>query len=81
MRDPEMCFELSFADGIADLNPFYYCNDFIGCEQWSRFVTGSDYVYVCALRRQHVSFAKVWNRNLQWQGIVEAFKAQQQRAA
>ena len=45
MRDPEMCFELSFAGGIADLNPFYYRNDYIGCEQWSRFITGTDYAY------------------------------------
>ena len=45
MRDPEMCFELSFAGGVADLNPFYYRNDYIGCEQWSRFITGSDYGY------------------------------------
>ena len=77
MRDPEMCFELSFAGGIADLNPFYY----IGCEQWSRFITGTDYAYVCDLHRQHVSFAKVWNRNLQSQGFAEAFERQRKQAA
>ncbi len=36
MRDPEMCFELGFDGGIADLNPFYYRNDSVGVEQWSR---------------------------------------------
>ena len=75
MRDPEMCFELSFAGGIADLNPFYYRQDYVGCEQWSRFITGTDYSYSSDLHRQHVSFAKVWNRNLQMQGFVEGVRA------
>jgi hypothetical protein len=81
MRDPEMCVELSFAGSIADLNPFYYRPDYLGCEQWSRFITGNDYAYVCELHRQHVSFAKVWNRNLQSQGFAEAFEQQRKQAA
>ena len=81
MRDPEMCFELSLAGGIADLNPFYYCNDLIGCEQWSRFITGTDYAYQRELHRQHVSFAKVWERNLHSQGFAQAFDRQQKVAA
>ena len=81
MRDPEMCFELSFAGGIADLNPFYYRNDYIGCEQWSRFITGTDYAYARLLHRQHVSFARVWDRNLQAQGFLEAFDGQRKQAA
>ena len=32
MRDPEMCFELR--DG--ELDGFYYRNDYVGVEQWSR---------------------------------------------
>ena len=81
MRDPEMCFELSFAGGVADLNPFYYRNDYTGCEQWSRFMTGTDYAYHCELHRQHVSFAKVWDRNLHSQGYAEAFEQQRRQAA
>jgi hypothetical protein len=38
MRDPEMCFELGLAGG-AHLNPFYWRNDYVGIEQWSRFIT------------------------------------------
>ena len=80
MRDPEMCFELSFAGG-PDLNPFYYRNDYAGCEQWSRFITGADYAYHRELHRQHVAFARVWNRNLQSQGFAEAFAQQRRQAA
>ena len=32
MRDPEMCFELRG----GELDPYYYRNDFVGVEQWSR---------------------------------------------
>ena len=35
MRDPEMCFELGIAGG-AHLSAFYYRNDYVGVEQWSR---------------------------------------------
>jgi hypothetical protein len=81
MRDPEMCFELSFAGGIADLNPFYYRQDYIDCEQWSRFITGTDYSCSPDLHRQHASFSKVWDRNLRSQGFIEAFERQRQQAA
>jgi hypothetical protein len=37
MRDPEMCFELVTAEG-PHLDPFYFRNDYIGLEQWSRCV-------------------------------------------
>ncbi len=37
MRDPEMCFELGFADG-PELNPFFYPNDYAGVEQWKNSV-------------------------------------------
>ena len=80
MRGPEMSFELSFADG-PDLNPFYYRNDYLGCEQWSRFITGTDYAYSRELHRQHVSFARVWDRNLQSRGFLEAYERQEQQAA
>jgi hypothetical protein len=39
MRDPEMCFELGMAGG-EHLNPFYYRQDYLGIEQWSRTIHG-----------------------------------------
>lgn len=72
MRDPEMCFELGLAGG-AHLNPFYWRNDYVGIEQWSRFITGTDYAFHRQLYMQHVDFAKVWDRNLRAQGFAEAF--------
>ncbi len=71
MRDPEMLFELE-ADG--GLNPFYYLNDYLGVEQRSRYLEGTAYVSRRELYLQHVSFAKVWDRNLQSQGYPRAFR-------
>ena len=71
MRDPEMCFELGFAGG-AHLDPFYWRIDYVGVEQWSRFITGTDYCFLRELFMQHVDFAKVWDRNLRAQGFAEA---------
>ena len=79
MRDPEMCFELELAGG-AHLNPFYWRNDHVGVEQWSRFITGTDYAFHRELFQQHISFAKVWDRNLRSQGFAEAFERQRQHA-
>ena len=77
MRDPEMCFELGLAGG-AHLNPFYWRNDYMGVEQWSRFITGTDYAFHRELFQQHVSFVKVWDRNLRSQGFARAFEQQRQ---
>jgi hypothetical protein len=77
MRDPEMCFELGFA-GEAHLNPFYYRQDYVGVEQWSRFIADTDYSVHRALYRQHIDFAKVWDNNLRSQGFAEAFERQRQ---
>ena len=77
MRDPEMCFELGLAGG-AHLDPFYWRNDYLGVEQWSRFITGTDYAFYRELFQQHISFAKVWDRNLRSQGFAEAFEQQRQ---
>jgi hypothetical protein len=76
MRDPEMCFELGFADGPT-LDPFYYRNDYVGLEQSSRDIVGTSYVYLGALHQQHERFAKVWDNNLRLQGFAEAFERQQ----
>jgi len=76
MRDPEMCFELGFAGG-AHLNPFYYRNDYLGVEQWSRTIVRDHYVYLTSLHGQHERFAKQWDNNLRLQGFAEAFAEQQ----
>lgn len=79
MRDPEMCFELGLAGG-AHLSAFYYCNDYLGVEQWSRNVVDGNYIHLIALHAQHESFAKTWDNNLRLQGFAEAFERQSPRA-
>ena len=74
MRDPEMCFEL----GRAYLDPFYFRNDYLGVEQWSRLIDGTNYVIHSELHRQHDQFAKQWDNNLRLQGFAQAFERQQQ---
>ena len=71
MRDPEMLFELE-ADG--ELSPFYYRNDYVGVEQRSRYIDSGMHVTHRALFIQHVSFAKVWDRNILSQGYLRAFR-------
>ena len=74
MRDPEMMFELEKGE---NLNPFYWRNDYVGVEQWSRFVTDGQYVSHTKLHRQQEEFAKQWEINLRSQGFAEAFERQQ----
>ncbi len=76
MRDPEMCFELGLAGG-AHLSPFYYRNDYLGVEQWSRTIERDHYVYLANLHDQQERFAKQWDNNLRLQGFAEAFERQQ----
>ena len=72
MRDPEMCFELGLP-GDTLLSAFYFRNDYLGIEQWSRFISEGRYVRHVELYRQHESFAALWDKNLSEQGFVEAF--------
>ena len=72
MRDPEMCFELGFAGG-AHLNPFYWRNDRVGIEQWSRLIRDGNYCFHPQLHEQHERFAKLWDKNLAAQRFVEVF--------
>ena len=69
MRDPEMCFELGFAAG-PHLSAFYFRNDYLGVEQWSRDVVDGNYVHRIDLHRQHESFAETWDDNLRLQGFL-----------
>ncbi len=72
MRDPEMCFELGFAGG-AHLNPYYWRNDYVAIEQWSRFTSDGLYRFHTQLYEQHERFAKLWDRNLRQQGFADVF--------
>lgn len=67
-----MCFELGFAGG-AHLNPFSWRNDYVGMEQWSRFIRDGMYCYDRELHVEHERFAKLWDKNLRAQGFVDAF--------
>jgi hypothetical protein len=80
MRDPEMCFELGFAAG-PHLDPFYYRNDYVGVEQWSRFINEDRYVCHIQLHTEHQRFATLWDKNLRQQGFVEAFARQRAQHA
>src|SRR5581483_5004234 len=68
MRDPEMCFELGLACG-APLSAFYFRNDYLGVEQWSRNIVRGNYVHLIALHEQHQRFAETWDNNLRMQGF------------
>jgi hypothetical protein len=72
MRDPEMCFELALVGG-EHLDPFYWRNDYMAVEQWSRNIVRNQYVHLVELHEQHVHFAKTWDNNLRLQGFAEAF--------
>jgi hypothetical protein len=72
MRDPEMCFELGFAGG-AHLDPFYWRNDYVAVEQWSRNIVRERYVHLIQLHEQHQQLAATWDNNLRLQGFSEAF--------
>jgi hypothetical protein len=72
MRDPEMCFELGLSGG-SHLDPFYWRNDYIAVEQWSRSIIREHYVCLMELHEQHQRFAKAWDHNLRWQGFAEVF--------
>ena len=74
MRDPEMCFELSHpVGGSLTLDPFYWRNDYVGIEEWSREVVNGYYYALLDLHERHRSFARMWDNNLRLQGFMEAF--------
>ena len=78
MRDPEMCFEVSGRWGRdVSLSPYYYRNDYLGVEQWSRSNDGKHYTFDPKLYDQHQNFAALWDKNLRDQGFIEALAKQQ----
>jgi hypothetical protein len=76
MRDPEMCFELGLAGG-PHLSAFHFRNDYLGVEQWGRYVVDGNYIHLIGLHKQHESFATTWDNNLRLQVFLEAFERQQ----
>ena len=70
MRDPEMCFELV---GEDRLDPYYWRNDYVAVEQWSRNIVRDRYLCLVQLHEQHKHFAKTWDDNLISQGFAEVF--------
>jgi hypothetical protein len=72
MRDPEMCFELGMAGGPY-LSAFYYRNDYVAVEQWSRSIREGQYGVHTMLHREHERFAALWDKNLNAQRFIEAF--------
>ena len=72
MRDPQMCFELGLA-GATYLDPFYWRNDYVAVEQWSRNIVRDHYFHLVPLHEQHQRFAATWDNNLRLQGFTEAF--------
>jgi hypothetical protein len=80
MRDPEMCFELSNPFNLGSiLTAFYFRNDYMGVEQYSRNREGDNYVFARDLLREHESFARTWDRNLRAQGFLGAFERRQKQ--
>ena len=74
MRDPEMCFEVAKPlGGKLSLDPFYWRNDYVAVEQFSRSIVRGHYVALLDLHRQHQQFALQWDSNLRMQGFLEAF--------
>jgi hypothetical protein len=73
MRDPEMCFELAERGGTLALDAYYFRNDYMGSEQWSRNLVRGKYVALPELHRQHELFAADWDNALRLQGFAAAF--------
>jgi hypothetical protein len=75
MRDPELLFQVVEKDGVTELSPFYFRNDYVGLEQWSRYRNESaDLIALPQRTRDMEAFAKIWDRNLSSQGFLEAFR-------
>jgi hypothetical protein len=73
MRDPEMLFEISRQGEETNLIAHYWRNDYVGIEQYSACIGAAPNP---KLQREHAAFARMWDRNLQDQGFLEAFQRQ-----
>lgn len=75
MRDPEMLFEVVWEGGASKLWPFYFRNDYVGVEQWSRRRDQCGNM-ICqpALTRELEEFAEMWESDLAAQGYLQAYQ-------
>jgi hypothetical protein len=75
MRDPEVLFEIVVQDGApSEFRPFYFRNDYVGVEQWTRYRTETGSA-VCLPREtgELEAFASMWDQNLRAQGFLDAY--------
>ena len=72
-----LCFELSKPPlcGLG-LSSFYFRNDYLGVEQYSRYRDGENYVFLPGLYEQHEQFTRQWDKNLRDQGFLDTFTDQ-----
>ena len=62
MRDPEMIIALHKES--QQFVPYYYCNDYIGMEQYSARWTDKGVLLNRRLQADHTTFANQWLRNI-----------------
>ena len=74
MRDPEVLFELVEISGQLRLEPYYFRNDYLGVEQYSRLNRDGVILVRPLLLREHQRFARLWDRNVRAQGFVDGFR-------
>jgi hypothetical protein len=55
------------------LSSFYFRNDYLGIEQYSRYASEQDCIVLSDLYGEHEQFARMWDRNIHAQGFDEAF--------
>jgi len=75
MRDPEMCFELGMAGG-AHLDPWYWRNDYVAVEQWSRNIVRDHYVHLVQLHEQHKMLCRDVGQQPPLAGFCRSFHGQ-----
>jgi hypothetical protein len=72
-----MLFQMVEISGQIRLVPYYFRNDYVGVEQYSRLNQDGVALVRPRLLREHQRFARLWDRNLRAQGFVEAFRRMQ----
>lgn len=79
MRDPEVLFEMELRGGLYVFTPYYWRNDYVGIEQYSRRRDDEGNLIVLARLQQHLEeFADLWDNNLRSQGFLEASRRSRQ---
>jgi hypothetical protein len=64
---------MDFSGAQTLMGTFNWRNDYVGIEQWSRFIQEGNYCFHTQLHAQHTHFAKTWENNLRLQGFAEVF--------